>query len=69
MVWTEGLLIVREGMLCRAVLSAPPVEGLTPQQTLSALNAQPCEQILTNDGVNLTMRSPAGDYRISMISE
>lgn len=69
LVLTEGLLIVRDGVICRAVLQAPALGGLSPTQTLSALNARPCERLLASDGASLALDGPGGAYVIRMAAE
>ncbi|MFT5680832.1 MAG: hypothetical protein ACI8RZ_001738 [Myxococcota bacterium] len=64
MVSAEGLLIVRDGMVCRSILVAPRLPGMTPAESLVALNRHPCEQIIASGGTSLALLGPEGAYRI-----
>lgn len=61
---TEGLLIVREGMICRSILLSPPLPGMSAAETLVFLNQQPCEQIVASSGSSMVLSGPAGAYRM-----
>ena len=68
-VMVEGLLIVREGMICRSVLAADNLLDHSPAATLAVLNTNPCEQIMASEGTSLILSGPAGSYTIRWVGE
>ncbi len=62
MLSAEGLLVVREGVICRTILSADLLTLTSPQDALLALNHHPCDRIIASDGGSLTLSGPGGTY-------